>query len=97
LVRSRSRSSAAPAGARDGAWSNSLLLQAALCGGTTYGACARRLSSLTFGIIARIDDLPDDPQLNANGVLRLVRSLAGAIRLTRPERRAEGDRDTKSG
>jgi len=26
--------------------------------------------TVTFGIIARVDDLPDDPQLNANGVFR---------------------------
>ncbi len=25
---------------------------------------------VTFGIVARVDDLPDDPQLNANGVFR---------------------------
>jgi len=137
----------------NGAWSNSILLQAALCNGTTYAA-PPRVSSLnalvnsyvcgdgrglylamvqeavewerftdavgkpelrddprfkelavrranapalvavldpifgskplshwraeldrhtvTFGIIARIDDLPDDPQLNANGVFRPV-------------------------
>ncbi len=137
----------------NGAWSNSILLQAALCGGTTYAApprasslnalvnsylcadgrglylamvqeavewerftdavgrpalrddprfrdvTARRANApalvatldpifaskplahwraeldrhtVTFGIIARIDDLPDDPQLNANGVFRPV-------------------------
>jgi crotonobetainyl-CoA:carnitine CoA-transferase CaiB-like acyl-CoA transferase len=137
----------------NGAWSNALLLQAALCGGTTYAAPPRTHSlnalvnsyvcedgrglylamvqeavewerfsdavgkpelrddprfkdlaerranapalvaildpifgskplahwraeldrySVTFGIIARIDDLPDDPQLNANGVFRPV-------------------------
>jgi len=28
--------------------------------------------AVTFGIIARIEDLPDDPQLNANGVFRPV-------------------------
>ena len=137
----------------NGAWSNSILLQAALCGGTTYAApprasslnalvnsylcadgrglylamvqeavewerfsdavgkpelrddarfkdvAARRANApalvaildpifasrplshwraeldrytVTFGIIARIDELPDDPQLNANGVFRPV-------------------------
>jgi formyl-CoA transferase len=137
----------------NGAWSNSLLLQAALCGGTTYSppTRARSLNALvnsylcadgrglylamvqetvewerftsaigapelrddprfrdipsrranapalvavldpifasrplahwraeldrhtvTFGIIARVDDLPDDPQLNANGVFRAM-------------------------
>lgn len=137
----------------NGAWSNSILLQAALCGGTTYAAPPRASSlnalvnsytcadgrglylamvqeavewerftdavgkpelrddprfveiparranaaalvavldpifasrplahwraeldrhTVTFGIIARIDDLPNDPQLNANGVFRPV-------------------------
>jgi crotonobetainyl-CoA:carnitine CoA-transferase CaiB-like acyl-CoA transferase len=28
--------------------------------------------TVTFGIIARVDDLPEDPQLNANGVFRPV-------------------------
>lgn len=137
----------------NGAWSNSILLQAALCGGTSYAAPPRASSlnalvnsyvcadgrglylamvqevvewarftdavgvpelredprfaetparranapalvaildpifaskplthwraeldrySVTFGIIARIDDLPDDPQLNANGIFRPV-------------------------
>jgi crotonobetainyl-CoA:carnitine CoA-transferase CaiB-like acyl-CoA transferase len=137
----------------NGAWSNSLLIQAALCGGTTYAAppraqslnalvnsyvcadgrglylamvqeavewerftdavgrpdlredprfrdlAARRANApalvaildpifasrplahwraeldrhtVTFGIIARTDDLPDDPQMNANGVFKPV-------------------------
>jgi crotonobetainyl-CoA:carnitine CoA-transferase CaiB-like acyl-CoA transferase len=137
----------------NGAWSNSILLQAALCGGTTYAAPPRTSSlnalvnsylcadgrglylalvqeavewerftdamgkpelrddprfaeiparranapalvaildpifaakplahwraeldrhTVTFGIIARIDDLPNDPQLNANGVFRPI-------------------------
>ena len=137
----------------NGAWSNSILLQAALCAGTTYAAPSRAASlnalvnsylcadgrglylalvqeavewerftdavgrpelrddprfgelasrranapalvaildpvfgskplahwraeldrhTVTFGIIARIDDLPNDPQLNANGIFRPV-------------------------
>ncbi len=28
--------------------------------------------TVTFGVIARIDELPDDPQLNANGIFRAV-------------------------
>ena len=38
--------------------------------------------TVTFGVIAQIDELPDDPQLNANGVFRVVEGSPGLGRST---------------
>ena len=40
--------------------------------------------TVTFGVIARIDELPDDPQLNANGVFRAVEGTPGLRTIDSP-------------
>jgi crotonobetainyl-CoA:carnitine CoA-transferase CaiB-like acyl-CoA transferase len=40
--------------------------------------------TVTFGVIAQIDELPDDPQLNANGVFRDVEGTPGLRTIDSP-------------
>ena len=40
--------------------------------------------TVTFGVIAQIDELPDDPQLNANGVFRAVEGTPGLRTIDSP-------------
>ena len=40
--------------------------------------------TVTFGVIAQIDELPDDPQLNANGVFRDVEGSPGLRTIDSP-------------
>jgi len=41
-------------------------------------------NTVTFGVIAQIDELPDDPQLNANGVFRAVDGSPGLRTIDSP-------------
>jgi len=53
-------------------------------------------NTVTFGVIAQIDELPDDPQLNANGVFRAVdgspglRTIDSPLHLDGAEKRPPG-------